>query len=76
MSATLHRLVGFAECCRRLDISVRTGHRLLDAGKFPVPEQRRATPLSPHKFSTVHIDAYLADEALADAKRTKRRRAA
>lgn len=60
--------------CDRLGISMRTAMRWLDAGTFPIPALPRP-PRGRWKFSSVQVDAYFAQAAVADA-RTKRRKAA
>lgn len=67
------RAVSFRECCRRLDISERTGKRRLADGTFPIPELPRRAARGHHKFSTVVIDRYLAEESTADAIVQRRR---
>ena len=55
--------------CGRLGISKRTGERLLAQGLFPIPALPRITRKrgSPHLFSTIDIDRYLAEASTADA---------
>lgn len=72
--------ISFKACCDRLGVSYRTGERMLADGTFPIPELPRRAPKSPHRYSTVDIDAYLATAATADVQRgfprQRRKRAA
>lgn len=57
------RAVSLAECCRRLNISLRTGEQLLSEGRFPIPELPRlgkeGSKLPRRTYSTAEIDRYL-----------------
>lgn len=62
------RGVSLRECCRRIGVGYRTGERYVADGRFPVPELKRLTPRSPHRFSTVEIDLYLAESSVEEAR--------
>lgn len=62
------RGVDLRTCCARIGVSYRTGRRYVADGRFPIPELRRITPRSPHRFSTVDIEAYLRENATAEVR--------
>lgn len=52
------RALYLAEACQRLGLSLRSGHRLLAEGRFPVPHLPMLN-VRRLRFSSVHIEAYL-----------------
>lgn len=58
------KAIGLRECCARIDVSYRTGKRLMAEGRFPVPELPRLGRR--HRFSEVLVNRYLAEASVAD----------
>jgi predicted DNA-binding transcriptional regulator AlpA len=63
-------VIGLAECCHRIGISVRTGEKLIADGRFPIPELPRITRT--HRFAAREIDLYLEHASVEDAKVARR----
>jgi hypothetical protein len=65
------RAVDFAECCRRIGISRRTGDRLVREGRFPIPALpglgQEGSTRPRRTYSTYEIDLYLREASVEEA---------
>lgn len=67
--------VKFQDACKRLGVSVRQGHDLVKAGRFPIPALPSLNTGQRHQFrrySSHAIDMWLADSPLEPKRGLKR----